>query len=81
VPKTLTPEEEALRKEMLKIVLKAAGTDESKLRVAIMAALRAKGEFRQGYRTSMLWRELEKKALPKIRKAKKDADARQPSLV
>jgi hypothetical protein len=81
MPKTLTPEEEKLRKELLEIVLRIAGTDERKLRSAIISALREKNEIGQGHRTSMLWGELERKALPKIRKAKADAEARQPNLV
>ena len=81
MPKTLTPAEEKLRKELLDIVLRVAGTDKNKIRGGIIAALKAKGELGQGYRTTLLWGDLARKATAKIQKAKKEAEARQPSLV
>lgn len=79
--KTLTPCEEKLRRELLNMVVAIAGTNENNIRQAIITALRQKGELGQGQRTNMLWAELERKAVPRVRKAQKYAKARQPSLI
>ena len=81
MPKTLTPEEEKLRKELLSIVLRIAGTDERRIHRAISTALAAKNELQDDARRNMLWAELKKKAVPRVRAAKKKLEECQPSLV